>query len=84
VKSSIPAGQPLKGLNFLKNGGDPVALADDEYPAWLWTLLVRQEKKGDVGAGDLFCMFYYYYYSLPHFRTPHPIPKSRQSNLRYR
>ncbi|KAF1942634.1 hypothetical protein EJ02DRAFT_402218 [Clathrospora elynae] len=54
VKSSIPAGQPLKGLNFLKNNTDPVALADDEYPSWLWTILDRQEKKADAGAGDLF------------------------------
>ncbi|KAH7399482.1 mitochondrial ribosomal protein L37-domain-containing protein [Pyrenochaeta sp. MPI-SDFR-AT-0127] len=54
VKSSIPAGQPLKGLNFLKNAQDPVALPDDEYPAWLWTILDRQEKKAETGAGDLF------------------------------
>jgi len=57
VKSSIPAGQPLKGLNFLKDRQDPVALADDEYPSWLWTILDRQEKKADAGAGDLFCTF---------------------------
>ncbi|KAF1840577.1 uncharacterized protein K460DRAFT_381344 [Cucurbitaria berberidis CBS 394.84] len=54
VKSSIPAGQPLKGLNFLKNAQDPVALPDDEYPQWLWTILDRQEQKADAGAGDLF------------------------------
>ena len=59
VKSSVPAGTPLKGLNFEKNKQDPVALADDEYPAWLWTILQRQEgAKGDAGAvGDLFCEF---------------------------
>lgn len=56
VKSSVPAGTPLKGLNFEKNKQDPVALADDEYPAWLWTILQRQETTGDAGAvGDLFC-----------------------------
>ncbi|EMD94433.1 hypothetical protein COCC4DRAFT_148534 [Bipolaris maydis ATCC 48331] len=54
VKSSIPAGQPLKGLNFLKDRQDPIAAPDDEYPAWLWTLLDRQEKKAEQGAGDLF------------------------------
>jgi len=58
VKSSIPAGQPLKGLNFLKDRQDPIAAPDDEYPAWLWTLLDRQEKKAEKGAGDLFCMFF--------------------------
>lgn len=58
VKSSIPAGQPLKGLNFLKDRQDPIAAPDDEYPAWLWTLLDRQEKKAEQGAGDLFCMFF--------------------------
>jgi hypothetical protein len=42
-------------LNFLKDRQDPVALADDEYPSWLWTILDRQEKKAEAGAGDLFC-----------------------------
>ena len=56
VKSSVPAGTPLKGLNFEKAKQDPVAKADDEYPAWLWTILQRQEDKGEVGVlGDLFC-----------------------------
>jgi large subunit ribosomal protein L54 len=59
VKSSIPAGMPLKGLNFEKNKQDPVALADDEYPAWLWTILQRQEKTAEgAGQGDLFCTSY--------------------------
>jgi large subunit ribosomal protein L54 len=56
VKSSVPAGTPLKGLNFVKNAQDPVALADEEYPEWLWTILSRQEKSADAGGmGDLFC-----------------------------
>ena len=56
VKSSVAAGTPLKGLNFLKNAQDPVALADEEYPAWLWTILSRQEKSAEAGGmGDLFC-----------------------------
>lgn len=56
VRSSVPAGMPLKGLNFLKDKQDPVALADEEYPEWLWGILERQEKKGEsAGAGDLFC-----------------------------
>ncbi|OAL07340.1 hypothetical protein IQ06DRAFT_322318 [Phaeosphaeriaceae sp. SRC1lsM3a] len=55
VKSSIPAGTPLKGLNFEKNKQDPVALPDEEYPEWLWTILSRQEKASEgVGMGDLF------------------------------
>ncbi|KAH6637885.1 mitochondrial ribosomal protein L37-domain-containing protein [Boeremia exigua] len=55
VKSSVPAGTALKGLNFEKNKQDPIALADDEYPAWLWTILQRKEDKSDISAaGDLF------------------------------
>ncbi|KAF2830968.1 hypothetical protein CC86DRAFT_366468 [Ophiobolus disseminans] len=55
VKSSIAAGTPLKGLNFEKNKSDPVALPDDEYPEWLWTILQRQETTADgAGQGDLF------------------------------
>jgi large subunit ribosomal protein L54 len=58
VKSSIPAGTPLKGLNFEKNKQDPVALPDDEYPEWLWTILQRQEKTAEgAGQGDLFCEY---------------------------
>ena len=70
VKSSMPAGQPLKGLNFLKDRQDPVALADDEYPAWLWTILDRQEKKAEAGAGDLFCMFLFFLLLRPHCSFP--------------
>ncbi|GAA5832072.1 hypothetical protein JCM11251_002807 [Rhodosporidiobolus azoricus] len=36
--SSCPAGTVMKGLNYIKDGQDPVALEDSEYPAWLWTL----------------------------------------------
>ncbi|KAF2467573.1 uncharacterized protein BDR25DRAFT_292068 [Lindgomyces ingoldianus] len=55
VMSSIPAGTPLKGLNFLKNKTDPVAMEDAEYPSWLWDILKEREKQAETGgAGDLF------------------------------
>ncbi len=56
VKSSVPAGQVLKGLNFLKNAQDPVALEDEAYPEWLWSALERKAdgEKGDGVEGDLF------------------------------
>ena len=62
VISSVPAGTVLRGLNFLKGKQDPVALADDEYPSWLWTILADQaagksDGKGGAGGvdeGDLF------------------------------
>jgi large subunit ribosomal protein L54 len=80
VKSSIPAGQPLKGLNFLKDRQDPVALADDEYPSWLWTILDRQEKKAEAGAGDLFCMSFspFLYFIFPRLYT---LTIQRQNSL---
>ena len=72
VKSSVPAGTPLKGLNFLKNQTDPIAMDDSEYPPWLWTILERQEKKGDAaGAGDLFCIPPFSF-SLPIRSSSHP------------
>ncbi|KAF3924789.1 hypothetical protein ABW21_db0201042 [Orbilia brochopaga] len=37
--SSVPAGTPLKGINYLKKLSDPVALPDEEYPEWLWRVL---------------------------------------------
>ncbi|KAI5369577.1 Putative ribosomal protein L37 [Septoria linicola] len=49
IVSSVPAGTVLKGLNFMKNQQDPVALEDHEYPAWLWTAL---HDKGDTPGGQ--------------------------------
>lgn len=59
--SSVPAGTVLKGLNFMKNKPDPVALEDHEYPPWLWSVLDKTgTEEGDGKAGsaesDLFCM----------------------------
>ncbi|KAI9753657.1 MAG: hypothetical protein M1815_006054 [Lichina confinis] len=50
IRSSAPAGQPLRGLNYMKNQNDPVALPDSEYPAWLWTCLEPKPGKKDDGA----------------------------------
>ena len=56
--SSCPAGTVLNGLNYFKGKTDPVALADDAYPAWLWNCLEVQKKAdaaADADAGDEFC-----------------------------
>ena len=48
----------LTGLNYLKSGSDPVALKDEEYPAWLWDCLDVMKKSTDDAAddaGDEFC-----------------------------
>ncbi|KAM0786801.1 hypothetical protein ACM66B_002234 [Microbotryomycetes sp. NB124-2] len=42
--SACPAGTKLTGLNYLKDGADPVAKDDDEYPNWLWTLVEPAKK----------------------------------------
>ena len=39
VKSICEAGTVMKGLNIMKSGTDPVALPEEEYPPFLWTLL---------------------------------------------
>ncbi|TLD26263.1 mitochondrial ribosomal protein subunit L37 [Venturia nashicola] len=55
VLSSVPAGTPLKGLNFLKAKMDPVAMEDSEYPAWLWDILKPKTKAEDENlATDLY------------------------------
>jgi hypothetical protein len=56
----VPAGTVLKGLNFYKDKQDPVAMADEEYPVWLWSVL--DKTGGDaagvkVDEGDLYGMF---------------------------
>lgn len=58
-QSSVPAGTVLKGLNFMKNTPDPVALEDSEYPSWLWSVLAQKEAAVDSqtpSEGDLFGM----------------------------
>jgi len=56
IQSSVPAGTVLKGLNFMKNKQDPVAMEDHEYPAWLWDALAenRENSGKDDLEGDLF------------------------------
>lgn len=61
----------LKGLNFLKNQQDPVALEDHEYPEWLWSALKRKGDVSGAGAGaagdeegDLFCMCGFFSFTL--------------------
>jgi large subunit ribosomal protein L54 len=61
-KSSCPEGTILTGLNYLKSGSDPVALKDEEYPAWLWDCLDVMKKSTDDAAddaGDEFCMTFF-------------------------
>jgi large subunit ribosomal protein L54 len=59
---------PLTGLNFLKNQEDPVALADSEYPSWLWTVLNTKKAGGgkDGGEeGDMYCEQSWLFPSFP-------------------
>ncbi|TVY71290.1 hypothetical protein LSUE1_G004929 [Lachnellula suecica] len=49
--SICAAGTQMKGINYLKNKADPVALAEDEYPEWLWRVLDVKEKDG-AGEGS--------------------------------
>jgi len=59
VLSSCLPGTTLQGLNILKDQPDPVAKLDEEYPAWLWTLLdsgkasdLAAEGRGKPNYGD--------------------------------
>ncbi|KAJ2807734.1 hypothetical protein H4R20_001167 [Coemansia guatemalensis] len=47
--SSVVQGTILKGLNIYRDGSDPVAQRDEDYPDWLWKLLdkVPKEKKSE-------------------------------------
>lgn len=49
IVSSCPGGTTLTGLNIFKDRADPVALPDDQYPDWLWTIL-EEGKKSATGA----------------------------------
>ena len=52
VKSSLTAGAPLRGLDYLKNKDPPLAREDDQYPDWLWTLLDKPSEGTSVVASD--------------------------------
>ncbi|TPX59996.1 hypothetical protein PhCBS80983_g02053 [Powellomyces hirtus] len=54
--SSVPEGTVLKGINILKDGKDPVAKADKEYPDWLWSLL--EPKKIDFAEEEKLSITY--------------------------
>lgn len=55
-KSGTPAGTPLKNINFIQGRPDPVALPDDQYPAWLWDVLKEKEGSGSAeNVGDAYC-----------------------------
>ncbi|ODV88734.1 hypothetical protein CANCADRAFT_148366 [Tortispora caseinolytica NRRL Y-17796] len=43
--STIVQGTVMKGINLKKNGADPIAKPDNEYPDWLWTLLDPEAQK---------------------------------------
>ena len=48
IQGSIPGGQELKGLGYLKAKPTVLAKEDDEYPEWLWGIL----DEGKVGGGE--------------------------------
>ncbi|KAI9847358.1 MAG: hypothetical protein M1837_002546 [Sclerophora amabilis] len=51
-ESSVPAGVPLRGLAYIKNRADPVALEDSEYPPWLWGCLSSSKAGRSAAGGD--------------------------------
>lgn len=38
----------MKGLGYLKNRSQVMAMEDDEYPDWLWTLLEEKDAGSNV------------------------------------
>ncbi|KAI2470049.1 mitochondrial ribosomal protein L37-domain-containing protein [Annulohypoxylon bovei var. microspora] len=50
--SACPEGTILTGLNYFKNRTDPVAMADDAYPSWLWTCIRTQKKEEATGEDE--------------------------------
>lgn len=50
-KSSVPAGTVLN-LKIRKNGDEPVALEDSEYPEWLWECLDKEKQEQRLKEHD--------------------------------
>lgn len=56
LAGSIPGGTPLQGLGYLKAKPTILAKEDDEYPDWLWTLLIPEggpKSKDGMSAADV-------------------------------
>lgn len=51
AKSSCPANMVMPGLNWLKGQEPVMALPEDQYPDWLWTIL-EPRKFADEGPGS--------------------------------
>ncbi len=49
--SSCPENMVLQGVAYLKGQQEVVAMADDQYPPWLWTLLKPKELPDDGPGG---------------------------------
>ena len=46
----------ITGLQYLKDGTDPVAMKDEDYPPWLWDCLdVMKKASEEDGLDDEFC-----------------------------
>jgi len=56
VVSSCPTDTVLEGLAYLKDQPPVVARPDEEYPAWLWTVLAPKvytaDEQGPGTRGD--------------------------------
>jgi large subunit ribosomal protein L54 len=50
ITSFAPPGTKLKGINVKKNGQDPIALPENEYPDWLWRLLDEEAQTKSLEA----------------------------------
>ncbi|KAF8275088.1 mitochondrial ribosomal protein L37-domain-containing protein [Lactarius quietus] len=51
ARSSCPPNTALVGVNYLKDQPPVLALADEEYPPWLWKLLDKAELPDDGPGG---------------------------------
>jgi large subunit ribosomal protein L54 len=52
ARSSCAPNTALVGLNYLKDQPPVLALADEEYPPWLWKLLDKSELPDDGPGGE--------------------------------
>ncbi|KAG7692898.1 hypothetical protein KL930_004245 [Ogataea haglerorum] len=53
LQSSVKEGTPLN-IHVFKTGKPAVALKDEEYPDWLWTLLDKEAQEAQLKATDEF------------------------------
>ena len=44
----LVVGQPMKNINYFTNKKDPIVMADEEYPSWIFDVIGDKPKRTEI------------------------------------